>query len=219
MPFSYSGGRSNSATRPIAAPPIESTASGTNSIPANAIGFIYTLCSAGGGGGAGGQTIGGGGGGCGEFVQGRVNLAELTAHMGASIVNLSIESMLGAIGAPGIGLNALGFGNAGDRGGESMLVVRAIGLVPSSIILAVAKGGFGALGGTAFHGFGFGEDGTTYTGDGGMGELVQRNEYRSRDGPDRRTTNLNHYGDGGNGGAIGSPGFSGKPGYFSIEFF
>lgn len=219
MPFSYSGGRSNPATRPIAAPPIESTTSGTNPIPTNAIGFIYSLSGAGGGGGAGGNTIGGGGGRAGEFVTGRVNLAELAAHMGVSIANLSIESVLGSIGAPGVGLNALGFGNAGESGGESMLVIRAIGLVPSSIILAVAKGGFGGLGGTAFQGYGFGEDGTTYTGSGGMGELVQRNEYRSRDGPDRRTTNLNHFGDGGNGGAIGSPGLSGKPGYFSIEFF
>lgn len=217
MPFSYQKGTRQ--TRPIAAPPIESSTSGTHTIPANAIGFIYSLSGAGGGGGAGGNTIGGGGGGAGEFVTGRVLFSEICPYMGSSIANLSIESILGAIGAPGIGLNALGFGNAGDSGGESMLVIRAIGLVPSSIILAVAKGGFGALGGTAFQGFGFGEDGTTYTGDGGMGELVQRNEYRSRDGPDRRTTNLNHYGDGGNGGAIDSPGLPGKSGYFSIEFF
>lgn len=217
MPFSYSGGRSYSA--PIAATPTESSTSGSSSIPPNAIGFIYTLCSAGGGGGAGGNTIGGGGGGCGEFVQGRVNLPELTAHMGASIANLSIESVLGSIGAPGVGLNPLGFGNAGESASESLLVVRALGLVPSSIVLAVSMGGYGGLGGTQYQGWGHGENGTTYTGNGGMGELVQRNEYRSRDGPDRRTTALNRFGDGGNGGAIGSPGLSGKPAYFSIEFF
>lgn len=217
MPFSYSGGRSYSP--PIAAAPIESSISGSNAIPANAIGFIYSLSGAGGGGGAGGNTIGGGGGGAGEFVTGRVLFSELCPYMGTPIVNLSIESILGTIGDPGIGLNALNYGNAGGGGGKSMLVVRAIGLVPSSIVLAIAAGGFGALGGTQYQGFGFGADGTTYTRDGGMGELVQHNEYRSRDGPDRRTTGLNRYGDGGNGGAIGSPGLSGKPAYFSIEFF
>lgn len=214
MGFSYQQGSRKRIDRLI-----ESTTSGIHAIPANAIGFIYSLSGGGGGGGAGGLTCGGGGGAAGEFVTGRVLFSELCPYIGASIDKLSIESILGSIGPPGVGLNALNYGNAGDSGGESMLVIRAIGLVPSSIILAVAKGGFGALGGTAFHGFGFGEDGTTYTGDGGMGELVQRSEYRSRDGPDRRTTNLNHYGDGGNGGAIGSPGLSGKPGYFSIEFF
>jgi hypothetical protein len=216
MAFNYQKG---SASRPIAAPPIESTTSAVNSIPSNAIGFIYTLCSAGGGGAAGGNTIGGGGGGAGEFIQGRVILAELTAHMGSSIANLSIESILGSIGSPGVGLNALGFGNAGESAGESLLVVRALGLVPSSIVLAVSRGGYGGLGGTQYQGWGHGNDGTTYTVSGGMGELVNRNEYRSRDGPDRRTKALNHYGDGGNGGAIGSPGLSGKPAYFSIEFF
>lgn len=191
----------------------------THDIPKNAIGFTYCLSGAGGGGGAGGLTCGGGGGGTSDFVEDRILFADLIQQIGVPLEELSIESQLGTIGRGGVGLNALGFGNSGEVGGESKLIIHAAGLDPSSIVLAVAKGGFGALGGTAFHGFGFGEFGTTYTGDGGMGELVEKNDHRSRDGPDRWSSGLNHYGDGGNGGAIGSPGLPGKPAYFSIEFF
>lgn len=221
MPFNYQGGLIRSTSSSTFNPPIEVTTIGdsTNLIPTSSKGFIYSLSGAGGGGGAGGLLVGGGGGAAGEFVSGRVLIAELCALMGVSQSLLAIESSLGIGGAPGVGLTNLDYGNSGDRGGESVLRIKTSGLVPSEIIIAVAKGGYGGLGGTNFRGYGFGDRGTTYTEAAGMGELVQRNEYRSRDGPDRRTTNLNRFGDGGDGGATLNPGISGKTGYFSIEFF
>ena len=220
MPFNYQGGFVRSLV-PIATPPIEVTTIGssTHSISANSKGFIYSLSGAGGGGAAGGTLIGGGGGAAGEFISGRVLIAELCELMGVSASLISIESSLGIGGASGVGLTNRDYGNSGDRGGESILKIKTSGLVPSEIIIAVANGGYGGLGGTNFRGYGFGDRGTTYTEAGGMGELVQRNEYRSRDGPDRRTTNLNRFGDGGDGGAKLHPGIPGKAGYFSIEFF
>ena len=221
MPFNYQGGLIRSTSGSTFNPPIEITTIGnaTNSIPLDSKGFIYSLSGAGGGGGAGGLLIGGGGGGAAEFVSGRILVAELCELMGVSAALLAIESSLGIGGSPGVGLTNLNYGNSGDRGGESILKIKTSGFVPSEIIIAIAKGGYGGLGGTNFRGYGFGDRGTTYTEAGGMGELVQRNEYRSRDGPDRRTTNLNRFGDGGDGGAKLQTGISGKAGYFSIEFF
>lgn len=221
MPFNYQGGFIRPALGTTFNSPIEITAIGnsTNSIPPNSKGFIYSLSGAGGGGAAGGLLVGGGGGAAGEFVSGRVLIAELCELMGVNAAALTIESSLGIGGVPGVGLTNLNYGNSGDRGGESIFKIKTSDLVPSEIIIAIANGGYGGLGGTNFRGYGFGDRGTTYTEVGGLGELVQRNEYRSRDGPDRRTTNLNRFGDGGDGGAKLQPGHSGKAGYFLIEFF
>ena len=86
MPFNYQGGFVRPASGSTFNPPIEVTAIGnsTNSIPTNSKGFIYSLSGAGGGGAAGGTLIGGGGGAAGEFVSGRVLIAELCELMGVS---------------------------------------------------------------------------------------------------------------------------------------
>lgn len=171
-------------------------------IPAGSIGFTYVLCGGGGGGGNGGVSIGGGGGGGGEFVEGTVLLDRLAATIGCQIPELLLAASLGAAGLPG------------DRGGESSLKASSNG---NPITIAAATGGDGGLDGTSTIGYGPGVDGITYGPNGGLGERSIHNEARST--RDRSIVQLNHYGDGGNGGAADLAGSPGKTGYFAIDFF
>jgi hypothetical protein len=211
--FGYTAGRRSTP------PTIEYQSSGllTRTIPAGAKGFKYVLCAPGGGGGGGrfGLGCGGGGGGSGEFVDGVILIGELIEVLGGAASDITLRIDLGIAGAGGnVQVDPLANGNPGDRGSDAFLNASTVN---QSIILATAKGGFGGLGGTKTIGYGHGEVGTTYTASGGIGERAIKNEARFT--RNRDVIDLNHYGDGGNGGDREAAGSPGLPGYFFPEFF
>lgn len=194
MPFALS----NPVMRQLKPIEIQSIGSSDNAIPSWAKGFEYWLIGAGGNGGAGGSSIGGGGGAAGQLASGRVILSELVELFGSSQIVIEF--------------------NLGISGEDSQLIIKSTLASPQSeIVLATARCGYSGLPGMSFHGFGFGDRGTTFTAIGGIGEIAQRKEYQGS--TDRNSTALNRCGDGGNGGAAGMLGLSGQPGWGSIEFF
>jgi hypothetical protein len=219
MPFSLS----RASKRSVLKQPKKVVALGESLVttPPNAIGFNYLIVGAGGGGGGSSTFVGGGGGAAGKFNEGTVLFSDILSFWGLpDSSTFSVKQFLGAGGKGGEHATD-GNGKHGLPGQESRLEIETTAPVNKPlIIVAFAKGGYGGLGGTRFQGFGFDDEwGTTYSGVGGMKQLAQRKENRSRDGPDRQTVRLNRCGDGGDGGAIGMPGKPGLPGWISIDFF
>jgi hypothetical protein len=192
--FGYTAGRRS----PLPTFEHQSPESKQHTIQSKAQGFTYVLSAPGGGGGNGGSLIGGGGGGAGEFVEGTIMLAELADSLECEVSQIELSVTLGTAG------------EACNNGEDSFL--NAIGN-GQTITLAIAIGGTAGLSGSEYIGYGPGENGTTFTELGGVGEIAIKNEARTRQ--NQSVFALNIYSDGGDGGDAGKPGSQGKPGYFS----
>lgn len=233
MPFSYSGGRTSSASRTIASRPIEFQALNPTSIapPVGATQMSYVLAGGGGGGASGGtgDRCGGGGGNCGESIFGDVDLAELAHLIFGPYQPAQLPSLLASIAfLPTIGAGGNGGiirtfpnanGNSGQSGQDSRLIAKTnLPGNPIEVVVSTAKGGTPGMGGTSLEGWCRDDRARTYDQFGGRGITSIKKEARSMSGSPL-FTQINQYGNGGHGGDRGQPGLAGAIGYCSIVFY